>query len=81
VIARDREQNLTAETRRNLESYLGPSFAVKVPLIQDDSLKRGEFCAAQLLWPRMNAKDANQKSQRVAADLRRRAQMRQSNWQ
>jgi len=38
----------TTEARRDLESYLGPSFAVKAPLIQDDDLKRGEFCAARL---------------------------------
>jgi hypothetical protein len=31
-----------------LEGYLGPSFAVKAPLIQDDRLKRGEFAPRSL---------------------------------
>ena len=38
-----------AETRRNLEDFLDPSFAVKAPLAQDDSLERGEFAPRTLL--------------------------------
>jgi len=37
------------------EAYLGPSLAVRTPLIQDDDLKRGEFCAARRHLPQMNA--------------------------
>jgi hypothetical protein len=34
---------------------LGPSFAVKTPLIQDDSLKRGEFAPRSFILPQIYA--------------------------
>jgi hypothetical protein len=37
------------------EVYLGPALAVRTPLMQDDDLKRGEFCAAGRHLPQMNA--------------------------
>ena len=41
AISRSKTQGLTAEdaegAKKKLEGYLGPSFAVKAPLIQDDS--------------------------------------------
>ena len=47
------------EAQRGLENYLGPSFAVKAPLIQDDGLKRGEYYAAQLLLPQIYERNAD----------------------
>jgi len=38
-----------------LEGYLGPSFAVKAPLIQNDSLKRGEFAPRSFITPQISA--------------------------
>jgi len=53
-----RKTKSTAEARRHGEiwkSYLGPSFAVKAPLIQDDSLKRGEFAPRSFITPQICA--------------------------
>ena len=52
--------HLTTEARRHGElwkSYPGPSFAVKAPLIQDDSLKRGEFAPRSFITPQICADD------------------------
>jgi len=58
--ARRKAGDLTAKdaegAKKKLEGHLGPSFAVKAPLIQDDSLKRGEFAPRSLFGPRINAK-------------------------
>jgi hypothetical protein len=52
--------HLTTEARRHGElwkSYPGPSFAVKAPLIQDDSLKHGEFAPRSFITPQICADD------------------------
>jgi hypothetical protein len=52
--------HLTAESPRHGEvwkSYPGPSFAEKAPLIQDDSLKRGEFASRSFILPQICADD------------------------
>jgi hypothetical protein len=52
--------HLTTEARRHGElwkSYPGPSFAAKAPLIQDDSLKRGEFAPRSFITPQVCADD------------------------
>jgi hypothetical protein len=51
-----RRKTSTTEARRHGElwkSYPGPSFAVKAPLIQDDSLKRGEFAPRSFITPQI----------------------------
>ena len=48
--------NLTSRRHAELwKSYLGPSFAVKAPLIQDDSLRRGEFAPRSFITPQICA--------------------------
>ena len=55
-----RTKTSTTEARRHGElwkSYPGPSFAVKAPLIQDDSLKRGEFAPRSFITPQICANE------------------------
>jgi len=52
------QRTSTTEARRHGElwkSYPGPSFAVKAPLIQNDSLKRGEFAPRSFITPQISA--------------------------
>jgi hypothetical protein len=51
-----RRKTSTTEARRHGElwkSYPGPSFAVNAPLIQDDSLRRGEFAPRSFILPQI----------------------------
>jgi hypothetical protein len=47
-----------------LEGYLGPSFAVKAPLIQDDNLKPGEFAPRSLFGRELTRKTRIEKCKR-----------------
>jgi hypothetical protein len=43
------------------EGNLGPSLAVKTPLVQDDLLRRDDFASRGSHLARINAKNANEK--------------------
>jgi len=63
-----RTKTSTTEARRHGElwkSYPGPSFAVKAPLIQDDSLKRGEFAPRSFITPQICANERSLKTKNL----------------
>jgi len=63
-----RRKTSTTESRRHGElwnSYPGPSFAVKAPLIQDDCLKRGEFAPRSLITPQICADERRLKTKNL----------------
>jgi hypothetical protein len=63
-----RRKTSTTEARRHGElwkSYPGPSFAVKAPLIQDDSLKRGEFAPRSFITPQICADERRLKTKNL----------------
>ena len=62
------QRTSTTDARKHGElwkSYPGPSFAVKAPLIQDDSLKRGEFAPRSFITPQICANERSLKTKNL----------------
>jgi len=59
------QRTSTTDARKHGElwkSYPGPSFAVKAPLIHDDSLKRGEFAPRSFITPQISAEERRRRA-------------------